>query len=338
MTTIARSLWTLSTLCIGLVSLLTLSTSKPSYAGANDYVVIVLDDSGSMREVMRRDRRSRIDAAKSSLTQVIQQIAPETNVGVLLLNGARQKGNWFIPIGPVNPQEAIDRISKLRANGGTPLGDALRIASDELLALRSKKIYGTYRLIVVTDGEASDQALLDQYLPDILSRGIIIDAIGVDMRGDHSLATRVHSYRRADDQASLSNAIQEILAEGSGTDQGNSSEDFALLEGLGDLDVSEVLKALATPNNEKVTGIRSRQASGSAAADGGFGNPNNGPNNGPNGPVSGFPTSNIAPNPSVQKSGFFAQVFGTICTCCIPLLLVMFFISAFLTKSKVKRK
>lgn len=334
MTTIARSLWTLSTLCIGLVSLLTLSNAKPSYAGANDYVVIVLDDSGSMREVMRRDRRSRIDAAKSSLTQVIQQIAPGTNVGVLLLNGARQNGNWFIPIGPVNPQEAIDRISKLRANGGTPLGDALRIASDELLALRSKKIYGTYRLIVVTDGEASDQALLDQYLPDILSRGIIIDAIGVDMRGDHSLATRVHSYRRADDQASLSNAIQEILAEGSGTDQGNSSEDFALLEGLGDLDVSEVLKALATPNNEKVTGIRSRQASGSAAPDGGFGNPNNGPG----GSVSGFPTSNTAPNPSVQKSGFFAQVFGTICTCCVPLLLVMFFISAFLTKSKVKRQ
>ena len=337
MTTIARSLWTLSTLCIGLVSLLTLSTAKPSYAGANDYVVIVLDDSGSMREVMRRDRRSRIDAAKSSLTQVIQQIAPGTNVGVLLLNGARQNGNWFIPIGPVNPAEAIGRISNLRANGGTPLGDALRIASDELLALRSKKIYGTYRLIVVTDGEASDQALLDQYLPDILSRGIIIDAIGVDMRGDHSLATRVHSYRRADDQASLSNAIQEILAEGSGTDQGNNGEDFALLEGLGDLDVSEVLKALATPNNDKVTGIGSRQASGSAAPNGGLGNSNNGPNNGPSGSVPGFPTSNLAPNPSVQKPGFFAQVFGTICTCCVPLLLVMFFISAFLTKSKVKR-
>ncbi|MCE2753209.1 MAG: VWA domain-containing protein [Pirellula sp.] len=338
MTTIARSLWTLSTLCIGLVSLLTLSTAKPSYAGANDYVVIVLDDSGSMREVMRRDRRSRIDAAKSSLTQVIQQIAPGTNVGVLLLNGARQNGNWFIPIGPVNPAEAIGRISNLRANGGTPLGDALRIASDELLALRSKKIYGTYRLIVVTDGEASDQALLDQYLPDILSRGIIIDAIGVDMRGDHSLATRVHSYRRADDQASLSNAIQEILAEGSGTDQGNNGEDFALLEGLGDLDVSEVLKALATPNNDKITGIGSRQASGSRAPNGGLGNSNNSPYNGPSGPVSGFPTSNPSQNPPVQKSSFFAQVFGTICTCCIPLLLVMFFISAFLTKSKVKRQ
>jgi hypothetical protein len=148
------------------------------------------------------------------------------------------------------------------------------------------------------------------------------------------LATRVHSYRRADDQASLSNAIQEILAEGSGTDQGNGSEDFALLDGLGDLDVSEVLKALATPNNEKVTGIRSRQASGSAAPDGGFGNPNNGPG----GSVSGFPASNTAPNPSAQNSGFFTQVLGTICTCCVPLLLVMFFISAFLTKSTVKRQ
>jgi len=338
MTTITRSLWTLSTLCIGLVSFLTISSAEPSYAGANDYVVIVLDDSGSMREVMRRDRRSRIDAAKSSLTQVIQQIAPGTNVGVLLLNGARQNGNWFIPIGPVNPAEAIGRINNLRANGGTPLGDALRIASDELLALRSKKIYGTYRLIVVTDGEASDQALLDQYLPDILSRGIIIDAIGVDMRGDHSLATRVHSYRRADDQASLANAIQEILAEGSGTDQGNNGEDFALLEGLGDLDVSEVLKALATPNNDKITGIGSRQASGSTAPNGGLANSNNGSYNGPSGSGSGFPTSNPSQNPPVQKSSFFAQVLGTICTCCVPLLLVMFFISAFLTKSKVKRQ
>jgi hypothetical protein len=334
MTTIARSLRTLSTLCIGIVFLLGVGTAKPIHAGVNDYVVIVLDDSGSMREIMRRDRRSRIDAAKSSLTQVIQQIAPGTNVGVLLLNGARQNGNWFIPIGPVNPEQAIERIGNLRANGGTPLGDALRIASDELLALRSKKIYGTYRLIVVTDGEASDQVLLDQYLPDILSRGIIIDAIGVDMRGDHSLATRVHSYRRADDQASLSNAIQEILAEGSGTDQGGNGEDFALLDGLGDLEVSEVLKALAKPNNEKVTGIGPRQAPTATTPTGGVSSPNNGPS----GSVSGFPSANAAPNLTAQKPSFLSQVFGTICTCCVPLLLVLFFISAFLTKSKVKRK
>jgi uncharacterized protein YoaH (UPF0181 family) len=286
-----------------------------------------------MREVMKRDRRSRIDAAKSSLSQVIQQIAPETNLGILLLNGARVNNHWYIPIGPVNPQEAINRINGLQANGGTPLGEALRIASDELLAIRSKKIYGTYRLIVVTDGEASDQVLLDQYLPDILSRGILIDAIGVDMRGDHSLATKVHSYRRADDQASLANAIQEIMAERNGDDQAGDQQDFAMLDGLGDLDVAEVLKALAKPNNDKVTGIAFRQQP--RDPDTGVGGI---PSNVPGPWVPSTPSASVTPNPSASNQGFFSQLLATVCTCCLPLLLAMYFVSAFLTGSKKKRR
>jgi uncharacterized protein YegL len=326
MSNIARPLW------LVLLAYVLGSLSLPAYAGSNDYVVIVLDDSGSMREVMQRDRRSRIDAAKSSLTQVIQQISPETNVGLLLLNGARANNHWFIPIGPVNQQDAIEKINALKAGGGTPLGDALRIASDELLALRAKKIYGTYRLIVVTDGEATDQALLDQYLPDILSRGIIIDAIGVDMRGNHSLATKVHSYRRADDQASLSNAIQEIMAERNGTDPSGGQEDFAMLDGLGDLDVAEVLKALAKPSNEKVTGIAFRQET-----QGSNGNQGNLPSNIPApwmpSNSGGTPTS----NPTTSPQSFISGVLSTVCTCCVPLLVILFFVSAFLTSSKNKQ-
>jgi len=297
------------------------------YAGSNDYVVIVLDDSGSMREIMKRDRRSRIETAKRSLTKVIEQIRPETNLGLLLLNGAKASNHWYIPIGPVNEQEAIQRINMLRADGGTPLGEALRIASDELLLIRSKKIYGTYRLIVVTDGEASDQVLLDQYLPDILSRGIIIDAIGVDMRGDHSLATKVHSYRRADDQASLANAIEEIMAERNDTDQSGGQEDFAMLDGLGDLDVSEVLKALAKPNNEKVTGLGSSGANQTGI-----------PSNVPSGWVPNSPVGSVTTQPNSPNPSFISRVFGTVCSCCVPLLLVLFFVSAFLTSSKTKRR
>jgi uncharacterized protein YegL len=326
MSTIARPLW-----LVLLVYFLG-SSSVPLFAGNNDHVVIVLDDSGSMREVMKRDRRSRIDAAKSSLKKVIEQIAPETNVGLLLLNGARASNHWYIPIGPVNQQDAIQRIDALKAGGGTPLGDALRIASDELLALRAKKIYGTYRLIVVTDGEATDQALLDQYLPDILSRGIIIDAIGVDMRGNHSLATKVHSYRRADDQASLSNAIQEIMAERNATDQSGGQEDFAMLDGLGDLDVAEVLKALSKPNNEKVTGIAIQQETPGAN-----GNLGNLPNNIPAPWTPSNSGGAITSNPTSRPQSIVSAIFSTICTCCVPLLVILFFVSAFLTASKNKQ-
>ncbi len=326
MSTIARPLW-----LVLLVYFLG-SSSVPLFAGNNDHVVIVLDDSGSMREVMKRDRRSRIDAAKSSLKKVIEQIAPETNVGLLLLNGARASNHWYIPIGPVNQQDAIQRIDALKAGGGTPLGDALRIASDELLALRAKKIYGTYRLIVVTDGEATDQALLDQYLPDILSRGIIIDAIGVDMRGNHSLATKVHSYRSADDQASLSNAIQEIMAERNATDQSGGQEDFAMLDGLGDLDVAEVLKALSKPNNEKVTGIAIQQETPGAN-----GNLGNLPNNIPAPWTPSNSGGAITSNPTSRPQSIVSAIFSTICTCCVPLLVILFFVSAFLTASKNKQ-
>ena len=327
MTTIARPLWLVLLLCVlG-------SPSVRTYAGSNDYVVIVLDDSGSMREIMKRDRRSRIDAAKSSLTQVIEQISPETNVGLLLLNGAKANNHWYIPVGEVNRQDAIKKIKSLQAGGGTPLGDALRIASDELLALRSKKIYGTYRLIVVTDGEATDQALLDQYLPDILSRGIIIDAIGVDMRGNHSLATKVHSYRKADDQASLSNAIQEIMAERNATDQAGGQEDFAMLDGLGDLDVAEVLKALAKPNNDKVTGIGFRQGS----SEGSNGNVANMPKMIPPPWVPNSPAGSVTTSPTPRQQSILSQIFGTLCTCCVPLIVIMFFISAFMTSSKNNR-
>lgn len=327
MSSIARALGLILLSCLGPVF------SRPLQAGSNDYVVIVLDDSGSMREIMKRDRRSRIEAAKIALSQVVKQIAPDTNLGILLLNGARANNHWYVPVGPVDTQQINQRIQSLQANGGTPLGEALRIASDELLTLRSKKIYGTYRLIVVTDGEASDQALLDQYLPDILSRGILIDAIGVDMRSDHSLATKVHSYRRADDQDSLANAIQEIMAERTSDDQSGGEEDFSMLEGLGDLDVAEVLKALAKPNNEKITGIAFMHPTTQP-------NPNAGnlPSNIPAPWTPSAPAGNVSVQPPVERPSLLTQVIGTVCSCCIPLLVVLFFVSAFLTSSKTKRR
>jgi len=300
-----------------------------------DNVVIILDDSGSMRERMQRDRITRMDAAKAALKKVIEQIDPQTQVGILLLNGERRNKNWLVPFGPLDKREALRRIAALQPGGGTPLGEALRVAADELLTLRSKNFYGTYRLVVVTDGEASDAQLLQQFLPDVLSRGILVDAIGVDMQEDHSLATKVHSYRRANDLESLSNAIQEILAEQPQQDQANSEADFALLDALGDVDVGEVLKALSKPNNEPITGLLSHRpyTHGNSPV----------PSAGPINPTTGAPTTPRAqptptnPPTTQTASSWFAQVIGTICSCFIPLILVFLFLAAFLSSNKSGR-
>ena len=107
----------------------------------------------------------------------------------------------------------------------------MKIAADALLQRRSEQHYGTYRLLVVTDGEANDMDMLETYLPDILSRGITVDVIGVDMARQHSLATQVHSYREADNPQSLTAAIEEVFAESS-DDSDAGESDFELLQGF----------------------------------------------------------------------------------------------------------
>jgi uncharacterized protein YegL len=298
-------------LCIAFVLSLMLG-SLGSIAHATDHVVIILDDSGSMNEAMAGNIR-KMDAAKRALVKVVEQIPDTTNVGILLLNGARANNHWLVPLGALDKKNATIKVNSIGANGGTPLGEAMRIASDQLLQARNKSVYGTYRLIVVTDGEATDKVLLDQYLPDILSRGLIVDAIGVNMAGNHSLATQVHSYRRADDEAALSNAIVEILAESSGDNSGSSDSDFELLNALNDVDAGEILKALAKPNNDPVTGYSAR-TSAVAPPEPTWVPP----------PPAVIPTAAQAP----EKTGFFEMLFGTFCTCMLPILVaVMIFIT-----------
>lgn len=218
--------------------------------GQDQKVVVLVDDSGSMNDSMRTDqgRIDRIEAAKVALDQVIDML-PEatTELGVLLLNGESQNNHWLVDLAPLNKETAKRQVQQLRANGGTPLGATIEIGMNKLIALREKQKYGTYRLLVVTDGEATDESYMRRVLPDALSRGILFDVIGVDMQSDHSLAKFAHSYRRADDAAAFQEALVEVLAESGGQDDGVG--DFEMLEGLPSEVAAGVLKSLSSPKN-----------------------------------------------------------------------------------------
>ncbi|MCA9211427.1 MAG: VWA domain-containing protein [Planctomycetales bacterium] len=216
-------------------------------------VVVLLDDSGSMEEQMRGQSIRRIDAAKDALLTVLAQLPADANVGVLALNGSTGNGQWIIELGPVDKSNIRGAVEQIRAGGGTPLGTFLKEATDALLELRAKQIYGTYRLLVVTDGEANDGNYLNAVLPDVLSRNIVVDVIGVDMANDHSLATQVDTYRRADDPASLTQAISESLAEVNDALGDESGADYDLLEGLPDESALAIISALGTNSNNPIT-------------------------------------------------------------------------------------
>ena len=224
----------------------------PSPAEANQTVVIVLDNSGSMAQRMRRVRRTRrIDAAKVALKSVLEQLPDDSQVGLVALNSRQDR--WLIPLGPLDQRNLDNMLKRIQASGGTPLGQVMKIGADALLEARADQVYGTYKLLIVTDGEASDPQLVERFLPDILSRGLVVDVIGVDMQRNHSLATRVQTYRRADDPDSLRQAISEIVLGESTADSGDAAEsDFEVLAGLSDELAIAALDALRSMGNHPI--------------------------------------------------------------------------------------
>jgi hypothetical protein len=220
----------------------------------SDNVVVVLDASGSMHEVMRRTRVRKMDAAKAALREVLARVPETTHVGLLVFSARNIRSDWVYPLGPRRDEDLARAIGLPEPGGQTPLGAYIKKGADRLLQERAKQLgYGTYRLLIVTDGEAQDRALVDRYAPEVVARGITVDVVGVDMRRDHTLATRVHSYRSADDPDSLKRAVAEVFAEvgGSGTDV-DYQEAFDELSGIPDVLATEALKALSTSGNHPI--------------------------------------------------------------------------------------
>lgn len=220
-----------------LVPLLVLGTSPvPAQDQSYDNVVIVLDASGSMDGQFSSHQTSRMQAAKEALSHVLAQLPESTHVGLLVFGGARVPDPWVYPLGPLDLEKLRTALLTVQPNGGTPLGEYIKLGADRLLQeRRDQHGYGSYRLLVVTDGEANDQELVDLYTPDVLSRGLTLDVIGVDMQSDHTLERSAHSYQGAADPQALVRAVGQVFAEVSfDGDDAAGDETFGFLEGLPD--------------------------------------------------------------------------------------------------------
>ncbi len=232
--------------------------SIPLYAAVADpdanNVVIVLDASGSMNEKMSGSPLNKMDAAKRALIKVLKKVPPGTNVGLLVFSSGNLKNDWAYPLGPLDSTRLEAAIRLPLPSGSTPLGAYIQKGADRLLEQRARQFgYGTYRLLIVTDGEAQDRSLVDRYTPEVMARGITMDVIGVDMRKAHTLATKVHSYRSADDPASLDRALSDVFAEIGGTDQTHTDEDaFEQIAPIPDEMAQAMLKALAVSGNQPI--------------------------------------------------------------------------------------
>ncbi len=227
----------------------------------HDNVVIVLDASGSMGDPLAGTGIRKMDAAKTALKTVLKQVPARTHIGLLVFSSANLKDHWAYPLGARDDAALTRAIDLPQPGRDTPLGRYLKIAADRLLEERAKQFsYGTYRLLIVTDGEAQDQNLVDRYTPEVMARGITLDVIGVGMNQAHTLARKAHSYRRANDPASLQRAVAEVLAEVSKPQSDTAgAEAFASIAPIPTEVAAAAIQALSTSGNQPI-GIRSETA------------------------------------------------------------------------------
>jgi hypothetical protein len=226
-------------------------------------VVIVLDSSGSMSEKMPNSRTVKMDAAKTALKTMVRNLPSNVQIGLLVFSADNVPSDWLYPLGPRDDNKLMAAIDLPRPHNGTPLGEYLKKGTDCLLQKRAEQFgYGTYRLLVVTDGEAGDQNLVESYTPEIIARGIRVDVIGVAMKSRHTLATRVHSYRAANDEQGLQKALGEVFGEVAGSsNDSTSTEAFEAIASIPQEAAAAAIQALTVIDNTPVGQEKPRKVS-----------------------------------------------------------------------------
>jgi uncharacterized protein with von Willebrand factor type A (vWA) domain len=112
-----------------------------------------------------------------------------------------------------NRAQFLTEVQKTRAGGRTPLTESIEQGVNRLVQQRDKQLgYGEFRLIVVTDGEATGRPL-PQAVAYARERRIPIYTIGLCLGADHELRKYSVTYRAADSIEALKRGLEETLAE-----------------------------------------------------------------------------------------------------------------------------
>ena len=186
---------------------------------------IVFDGSGSMEDGGCSGNLSKADAAKSALESFSSLLPSDAHIGLLTFDatGIRET----LPLGLHSKNEFMDKVRALRPGGETPLNTAISRAVNSLEFQGQKQLgYGEYTLVVVTDGEASnneDPRRIVEYILD--NTPIKLQTIGFCIGQNHSLnQPGLTSYQTAQSADQLVKELENVLAEADHFDQSTFSQ------------------------------------------------------------------------------------------------------------------
>jgi Ca-activated chloride channel homolog len=177
----------------------------------------IFDGSGSMSESLTKqckgDKRfgSRLEGAKWAVEQFLPLVPRDVNLGLWVFD--RNGNSERVSLGPDSRGPFLVEVKKIRAGGKTPLTESIEQGVNRLVYQRDKQLgYGEFRLIVVTDGDATGRPLA-QAVAYARERRVPMYTIGLCLSTDHELRKSSVSYRPADSIEALKLGLEETLAE-----------------------------------------------------------------------------------------------------------------------------
>lgn len=180
--------------------------------------LIVMDGSGSMdwdgRQQCPQIKDRRIDVAKRAASKFAQSIGPKDKLGMVIFEDGSP--NYTLPFAYNNGSNFAKQVNGIRPDGGTPLRSSILMGFNELRKEGArKKGHGEYHLVVISDGDPSSTAEDPRSLIQAIYKDspIQIHSIGFCLKPGHPLNQPFLNYYQADNEASLTQSLQNVLAE-----------------------------------------------------------------------------------------------------------------------------
>lgn len=186
--------------------------------------MVVLDMSGSMGgDNCSGSFETKSHAAKAALNAWVDSVDREANLGLIVFDG--RGPSIRVNLGQDNRSDFRQHVNTSRPAGGTPLLTSLQLAHQELTErARYQQGYGTYRLMVITDGAHSDGENPSDEIERIAGNPgnpIELHTIGFCIDDSALNQPGVTLYRSARDPEELAQGLDSVLAE---------SQDFATIQ------------------------------------------------------------------------------------------------------------
>lgn len=181
--------------------------TKPTLS--HNYIEIIFDGSGSMKEVMNGE--TKIDIARNAIDETLGRIDGVSNVG-LRVYGLEEddckSSELLVDFLQGNHGEIVDAVNNVEPTGPTPIGYSVARAREDL-----EHKPGTRKIIVIGDGEETCGADMEMEGKRLKGQDMDLDAIflGDNMRDAEDLKALADAAGGDFYQASSSQGLKDAL-------------------------------------------------------------------------------------------------------------------------------